>query len=131
MPKKRALSFSGLARRKALSAIRFQGRDGAADASGQPDASGRQSPEEIEGAIAEEPADLVIKALGFEPEDLPGLWNQDDLEVTSWGTIRAEYTTGRTAMDGVFAVGDIVRGASWWSGPSATGATRRTRFWTI
>ena len=79
---------------------------------GQPDASGRQSPEEIEGAVVEEPADLVIKALGFEPEDLPGLWGQEDLEVTGWGTIRAEFTTGRTAMDGVFAVGDIVRGAS-------------------
>lgn len=79
---------------------------------GAPDASGRQSPEEIEGAITEEPADLVIKALGFEAEDLPTLWNQEDLEVTSWGTIRAEFTTGRTAMDGVFAVGDIVRGAS-------------------
>ncbi|WP_299846434.1 NAD(P)-dependent oxidoreductase [uncultured Roseovarius sp.] len=79
---------------------------------GAPDVSGRQTPEEIEGAITEEPADLVIKALGFEPEDLPTLWNQEDLEVTSWGTIRAEYTTGRTAMDGVFAVGDIVRGAS-------------------
>ena len=79
---------------------------------GQPDASGRQSPEEIEGAVVEEPADLVIKALGFEPEDLPALWGQDDLEVTGWGTIRAEFTTGRTAMDGVFAVGDIVRGAS-------------------
>lgn len=79
---------------------------------GAPDASGRQSPEEIEGAIVEEPAGLVIKALGFEPEDLPTLWGQEDLEVTSWGTIRAEFTTGRTAMDGVFAVGDIVRGAS-------------------
>ncbi|MFD1160274.1 NAD(P)-dependent oxidoreductase [Roseovarius aestuarii] len=79
---------------------------------GAPDATGRQSPEEIDGAIAEEPADLVIKALGFEPEELPTLWNQEDLEVTTWGTIRAEYTTGRTAMDGVFAVGDIVRGAS-------------------
>ncbi len=79
---------------------------------GSPDATGRQTPEEIEGAITEEPAGLVIKALGFEPEDLPALWGQDDLEVTSWGTIRAEFTTGRTVMDGVFAVGDIVRGAS-------------------
>ena len=79
---------------------------------GAPDASGRQSPEEIEGAVTEEPADLVIKALGFEPEDLPSLWNQDDLTVTRWGTIRAEYGSGRTAMPGVYAVGDIVRGAS-------------------
>ena len=79
---------------------------------GAPDASGRQSPEEIEGAEYDEPADLVIKALGFEPEDLPTLWNQEELQVTRWGTIKAEYTAGRTAMDGVYAVGDIVRGAS-------------------
>ncbi len=79
---------------------------------GAPDASGRQSPEEIEGAEYDEPADLVIKALGFEPEDLPTLWNQKELEVTNWGTVKAEYTTGQTAMEGVFAVGDIVRGAS-------------------
>jgi glutamate synthase (NADPH/NADH) small chain len=79
---------------------------------GAPDASGRQTPEEIEGAVTDEPADLVIKALGFEPEDLPTLWGQKELEVTHWGTVRAEYTTGKTAMDGVYAVGDIVRGAS-------------------
>ena len=79
---------------------------------GQPDASGRQSPEVIEGADYVEEADLVIKALGFEPEDLPTLWEQPDLEVTRWGTIKAQFTTGATDMDGVYAVGDIVRGAS-------------------
>jgi glutamate synthase (NADPH/NADH) small chain len=79
---------------------------------GAPDATGRQSPEEIEGAEYDEPADLVIKALGFEPEDLPTLWGQEELKVTRWGTIKAEFTTGRTALPGVYAVGDIVRGAS-------------------
>ncbi len=79
---------------------------------GPPDATGRQSPEEIDGADFDEPADLVIKALGFEAEDLPKLWGQAELEVTRWGTIRAEYGTGRTTMKGVYAVGDIVRGAS-------------------
>ncbi|MEP3329737.1 NAD(P)-dependent oxidoreductase [Sedimentitalea sp.] len=79
---------------------------------GAPDASGRQSPEVIEGADYVEDADLVIKALGFEPEDLPTLWEQPELAVTRWGTIRAEFTTGETALDGVYAVGDIVRGAS-------------------
>ena len=79
---------------------------------GQPDASGRQSPEVIEGADYVEEADLVIKALGFEPEDLPNLWNQPELEVTRWGTVKAEFTTGATELDGVYAVGDIVRGAS-------------------
>jgi glutamate synthase (NADPH/NADH) small chain len=79
---------------------------------GAPDATGRQSPEPIEGAVEDAPADLVIKALGFEPENLPTLWNQKELEVTRWGTVKAEFTTGRTALDGVYAVGDIVRGAS-------------------
>ena len=79
---------------------------------GAPDASGRQSPEIIEGADYLEPADLVIKALGFEPEELPKLWGVDGLEVTRWGTVKAEFKTGKTSLDGVYAVGDIVRGAS-------------------
>ncbi|WP_370158812.1 NAD(P)-dependent oxidoreductase [Salipiger bermudensis] len=79
---------------------------------GLPDATGRQSPELIEGSDYEEPADLVIKALGFEPEELPTLWGAPELEVTRWGTIKAEFTSGRTALPGVYAEGDIVRGAS-------------------
>ena len=79
---------------------------------GAPDASGRQAPELIEGSDYVEDADLVIKALGFEPEDLPALWDQPELTVTRWGTIRAEFTTGQTDLPGVYAVGDIVRGAS-------------------
>ncbi|WP_411838259.1 NAD(P)-dependent oxidoreductase [Paracoccus sp. ME4] len=79
---------------------------------GQPDVSGRQSPELIEGADYDEPADLVIKALGFEPEELPRLWGVDGLEVTRWGTIKASFQTHQTSIPGVFAVGDIVRGAS-------------------
>ncbi|MEX1236147.1 MAG: NAD(P)-dependent oxidoreductase [Roseovarius sp.] len=79
---------------------------------GAPDATGRQSPEEIDGAVHDEPADLVIKALGFEAEELPVLWDQPELAVTRWGTIKAEFTTGRTSLPGVYAVGDIVRGAS-------------------
>ncbi len=79
---------------------------------GAPDATGRQAPEVIEGADYVEPADLVIKALGFSPEDLPKLWGVDGLEVTRWGTVKAEYETGATSLDGVFAAGDIVRGAS-------------------
>ncbi len=79
---------------------------------GAPDATGRQAPVVIEGADYVEEADLVIKALGFEPEALPALWDQPGLEVTRWGTIKAAFTTGKTEMDGVYAVGDIVRGAS-------------------
>lgn len=79
---------------------------------GAPDASGRQSPEPIEGGLYEEPADLVITALGFEPEDLPALWNVSALETTRWGTVKASFGTNATSLPGVYAVGDIVRGAS-------------------
>ena len=79
---------------------------------GAPDASGRQSPEEIDGSDYAEEADLVIKALGFEPEELPSLWGVPDLEVTRWGTIKTNFRTHQTAIEGVYAAGDIVRGAS-------------------
>ena len=79
---------------------------------GAPDATGRQMPELIEGSDYVENSDLVIKALGFMPEDLPTLWGVEGLEVTRWGTIKAEFTTGQTSLEGVFAAGDIVRGAS-------------------
>ena len=79
---------------------------------GQPDATGRQAPEIIEGSDYVEEADLVIMALGFEPENLPKLWGCDDLPVNRWGTVKADYITGRTSAEGVYAVGDIVRGAS-------------------
>jgi glutamate synthase (NADPH/NADH) small chain len=79
---------------------------------GSADATGRQSPEVIEGADYIEPADLVIKALGFEAENLPKLWDTEGLEVTRWGTVKADFETGQTSLPGVFAIGDIVRGAS-------------------
>ena len=79
---------------------------------GAPDATGRQMPELIEGSDYTEEADLVVQALGFEPEDIPTLWGVPGLEVTRWGTIKAEFTTGQTSLEGVYAAGDIVRGAS-------------------
>ncbi|MFO1203419.1 MAG: NAD(P)-dependent oxidoreductase [Tabrizicola sp.] len=79
---------------------------------GAPDATGRQTPEIIEGADYVEPADLVIQALGFEPEALPTLWGVPELKVTRWGTIKADFRTHETSLPGVYAAGDIVRGAS-------------------
>ena len=79
---------------------------------GEADATGRQRPELIEGADYVEDADLVVKALGFEPEELPTLWEEPALEVTRWGTIKADFKTHETPLAGVYAVGDIVRGAS-------------------
>ncbi len=79
---------------------------------GAPDATGRQMPEIIEGADYVEPADLAIMALGFEPEDLPTLWGVPELAVTRWGTIKSDFRTHETSLSGVYAAGDIVRGAS-------------------
>ncbi len=79
---------------------------------GAPDSSGRQSPELIEGADYIEPADLVVQALGFEPEAIPKLWGVPELAVTRWGTIKADFRSHATNLPGVYAAGDIVRGAS-------------------
>ena len=79
---------------------------------GAPDASGRQSPELIEGADYIEPAELVVQALGFEPEAIPMLWGVPELAVTRWGTIKADFRSHATNLAGVYAAGDIVRGAS-------------------
>ncbi|MCH7860180.1 NAD(P)-dependent oxidoreductase [Sphingomonas sp. NPDC092331] len=79
---------------------------------GAPDASGRRAPELDPGGAFQLRADLVIKALGFEPEDLPRLFGAEELGVTRWGTLRTDGRTMMTSLDGVFAAGDIVRGAS-------------------
>jgi len=79
---------------------------------GAPDATGRQMPELIDGSDYVEDADLVIKALGFEPEDLVRLWDVEGLEVTRWGTVKADFRTHETSLPGVYACGDIQRGAS-------------------
>ncbi len=79
---------------------------------GAPDSSGRQTPELIEGADYIEPADLVVQALGFEPEAIQTLWGVPDLAVTRWGTIKADFRSHATTLPGVYAAGDIVRGAS-------------------
>ncbi len=79
---------------------------------GQPDASGRRAPEIEEGCGYSIEADMVIKALGFDPEELPVLFGAEDLSVTRWGTLRVDHKTMMTNLDGVFAAGDIVRGAS-------------------
>ena len=79
---------------------------------GAPDASGRRAPEPDPGNEVDMPADLVIKALGFDAEDLPKMFDSADLGVTRWGTLRTDGKTMMTSLDGVFAAGDIVRGAS-------------------
>ena len=77
-----------------------------------PDASGRQVPIELENSEFSLQADIVIEALGFDPEDLPSLFNEKNLPVTKWGTIKTSFSTLMTDIEGVFAAGDIARGAS-------------------
>ena len=79
---------------------------------GEPDSSGRRRPEIQIGAEYKIQADLVIKSLGFDPEDLPKLFNANELAVSQWGTIKIDLKTMQTNLKGVFAAGDIVRGAS-------------------
>ena len=79
---------------------------------GEPDDSGRRRPEIIKDSNYIINADLVIKSLGFDPEDLPNLFNEERLKVTKWGTVKIDYETMETSVPGVFAAGDIVRGAS-------------------
>ena len=76
------------------------------------DATGRQTPQIIEGSSFTVEADLALKALGFDPEDLPTLFDVPELPVTRWGTVAISFKTMMTELDGVFAAGDIVRGAS-------------------
>jgi glutamate synthase (NADPH/NADH) small chain len=79
---------------------------------GVPDATGRQIPQILGGSSFAVEADMVIEALGFDPEDLPTLFQAPDLAVTRWGTVKIDFRTMMTSLDGVFAAGDIVRGAS-------------------
>ena len=79
---------------------------------GEPDETGRRKPVVNENEIFKIEADLVIKALGFDPENLPRLFGNEDLQVSQWGTIKVDFNTLETSVPGVFAAGDIVRGAS-------------------
>ena len=76
------------------------------------DSSGRQKPEIINNSDFEIKVDMVIQALGFDPENLPKLFNNSSLLVSKWGTIKVNLKTMETSLPGVFAAGDIVRGAS-------------------
>ena len=79
---------------------------------GEPDDSGRRKPEIQNNSHFDIRADIVIKALGFDPENLPQLFGSEDLQVTKWGTLKTDFDTMETNLPGVFAAGDIIRGAS-------------------
>ena len=76
------------------------------------DATGRQAPQRVPESSYDIDCDLAILALGFEPEDLPELFSAPELDVARWGTVKVDHATMMSNIDGVFAAGDIVRGAS-------------------
>ena len=79
---------------------------------GEPDSSGRKKPEIQQNSEYKIKVDMIIKSLGFDPEDIPKLFSAEELVVSRWGTIKINLDTMQTNIDGVFAAGDIVRGAS-------------------
>ena len=79
---------------------------------GEPDSSGRRKPEIEVGSEYKITADLIIESLGFDPENIPKLLNAEELAISQWGTIKIDLKSMQTNLDGVFAAGDIVRGAS-------------------
>ena len=79
---------------------------------GEPDSSGRKKPVIQSGSEFKLSTDFVIKSLGFDPEDLPKLFDAEKLSISEWGTIKIDLKSMQTNLDGVFAAGDIVRGAS-------------------
>ncbi len=77
---------------------------------GEPDASGRARPEPIAGSEFEIPCEIVVVAIGTRSNPLLTS-TAPDLAVNEWGYIEVDET-GMTSMPGVFAGGDIVRGAA-------------------
>lgn len=77
---------------------------------GLPDKSGRQTVSPIKGSAFDVKADMVIQALGFTPEDMGAM--HGEIVLTQYGTIKTHPTKFATNMPGVYAAGDIVRGAS-------------------
>ena len=76
-----------------------------------PDASGRSIPIIIPDSDFSIKADMVIKALGFDAEDIPAYFGSPELKIAKSGTITINNNF-MTSIEGVFAAGDIVRGAS-------------------
>ncbi|MDA0951690.1 MAG: NAD(P)-dependent oxidoreductase, partial [Proteobacteria bacterium] len=97
-------AFLGHDRVEAVRAVRMR--------LGAPDASGRLTPQTVEGSDFRIQADLVFMALGFDPEPIAERFAEPSLETTRWGTLKTAFLTGATSLPDVWAAGDIVRGAS-------------------
>ncbi len=77
---------------------------------GEPDASGRRRPVPIEGSEFELPCQVIIVAIGTQPNPLL-TQTCPDMKLNKWGNIEVD-DNGMTTIPGVFAGGDIVRGGA-------------------
>ena len=78
---------------------------------GEPDASGRRRPVEIEGSEYDIEVDTVIMSLGTSPNPLISSTTKG-LDVNRRKCIVADEENGQTSKEGVFAGGDAVTGAA-------------------
>lgn len=78
---------------------------------GEPDASGRRSPQVIEGSEFTMDVDCVIMAIGTSPNPLIRSTTAG-LDTNRRGCIIAQEETGLTSREGIYAGGDAVTGAA-------------------
>ena len=78
---------------------------------GEPDASGRRKPVEVEGSEFVMDLDAVIMSLGTSPNPLISSTTKG-LEINKRKCIVAEEENGQTSKEGVYAGGDAVTGAA-------------------
>lgn len=89
---------------------------------GEPDESGRRRPIRKPGTEFTMPVDTVIVALGTRPNPIIPSTTKG-LEVTKWGTVKADEDNGRTSKGRVWCGGDMATGAA--TVISAMGAGKR------
>lgn len=78
---------------------------------GSPDATGRRSPEVVNGANFILECDYLISAIGQKP-DMSFIMKEDNLKITKWNTIVHDKVFFTTSIKGVFAAGDCIDGAN-------------------
>lgn len=78
---------------------------------GEPDASGRRRPVEVQGSEFVMDVDMVIMSLGTSPNPLISSTTAG-LETNRWKCIVADEEHGKTTKEGVYAGGDAVTGAA-------------------
>ncbi len=98
---------------------------------GEPGPDGRRQPEKVPDASELLEADLLIEALGFTPENASTLAGAPSIAINRWGAVETDPATLMTSEPGVFAAGDLARGASLvvWALRDALTAARGITSW--